>query len=46
MTSVREALESVLAGRSLGESGIRAVFDQILEGGAPPALVEIGRAHV
>jgi anthranilate phosphoribosyltransferase len=39
MTSVREALESVLAGRSLGESGIRAVFDQILEGGAPPALV-------
>ncbi len=39
MTTIREALDSVLAGRSLGESQIRAVFDQILEGGAPPALV-------
>jgi anthranilate phosphoribosyltransferase len=39
MTTLRQALESVMAGRSLGESEIRALFDQILEGGAPPALV-------
>jgi anthranilate phosphoribosyltransferase len=39
MTTIRAALELVLAGRSLDEAQIRAVFDQILDGGAPPALV-------
>jgi len=39
MTTVRQALESVLAGRSLTEAQIRSVFDQILEADAPAFLV-------
>ncbi len=39
MTVLRHALDSVLARRSLDESEMRAVLDEILEGGAPPALV-------
>ncbi|MGO9058911.1 MAG: anthranilate phosphoribosyltransferase [Candidatus Binataceae bacterium] len=39
MTTVREALELAMAGHSLDEAQIRDVFDQILDGGAPPSLV-------
>jgi hypothetical protein len=35
MTTVREALELVLAGRSLNEVQITSVFDHILDEGAP-----------
>ena len=39
MTTVREALELVLAGRSLNEAQITSVFDDILDEGAPGYLV-------
>jgi anthranilate phosphoribosyltransferase len=39
MTTVREALELVLAGRSLNEVQITSVFDHILDEGAPGYLV-------
>ncbi len=39
MTTVREALDLVLAGRSLNEAQIRTVFDEILDTGAPGFMV-------
>jgi len=39
MTAVRQALELAIAGDSLSQAQIRAVLDEILDGGAPAPLV-------
>ncbi len=39
MTAVRQALELAIDGDSLSQAQIRAVLDEILDGGAPAALV-------